>query len=153
MELEQTSSSYLSVSTSLHHGHDDVLRGHEGKLVADVSLDDLGVNHQSLCDVLQRGEDDVCCEEGLGQRDPPATSSESLREPRSGNLELTQSQLAARSNVKGTKTKPVSAVVQCPLQPLHRGRLQRVGQQRHQVSSQAAATLRSHGVPLVRHGT
>lgn len=48
---------------------------------------------------------------------------------------------------------PVSAVVQCPLQPLHRGRLQRVGHQRHQVSGQAAATFRTHGVPLIGHST
>ena len=49
--------------------------------------------------------------------------------------------------------RPVSAVVQRPLQPLDGGRLQRVAQQRHQVAGQAAAALRPHGVPLIGHGT
>lgn len=54
---------YLSVPTSLHHGHNDVLCGHEGQLMADMSLNDFGIDHQSLCDVLQRTEDDVSCQE------------------------------------------------------------------------------------------
>lgn len=62
---------YLSVPSGLHHGHNDVLRGHEGQLMADVSLNNLGVDDESLCDVLQSAEDDVSCQEGLGQRDPP----------------------------------------------------------------------------------
>lgn len=65
---------YLSVPSSLHHGHDDVLCGHEGQLMTDVSLNDFGIDHQSLCDVLQGTEDDVGCQEGLGERDPPASS-------------------------------------------------------------------------------
>jgi len=40
--------------------------------VADVSLDDFGVDHQALGDVLQGAEDDVRRQERLGQRDPPA---------------------------------------------------------------------------------
>ncbi len=40
--------------------------------MADVSLNDFGVDHQSLCDVLQSAEDDVSCQEGLGQGYPPA---------------------------------------------------------------------------------
>lgn len=63
---------YLSVPSSLHHGHNDVLRGHEGQLMADVSLNDFGIDHQPLCDVLQGAQNDVCCQEGLGQGDPPA---------------------------------------------------------------------------------
>lgn len=62
---------YLSVPSSLHHGHDDVLCGHEGQLMTDVSLNDFGIDHQSLCDVLQGTEDDVSCQEGLGEGDPP----------------------------------------------------------------------------------
>lgn len=62
---------YLSVSSSLNHGHDDVLCGHEGQLVADVPLDDLWIDHKTLCDVLQGAEDDVCRQERLGQRNPP----------------------------------------------------------------------------------
>lgn len=62
---------YLSVPSSLHHGHDDVLGGHEGQLMTDVSLNDFGIDHQSLCDVLQGTEDDVSCQEGLGEGDPP----------------------------------------------------------------------------------
>lgn len=42
--------------------------------MADVSLDDFGVDDQSLCDVLQSAEDDVSCQEGLGQGDPPGMS-------------------------------------------------------------------------------
>lgn len=63
---------YLSVPSSLHHGHDDVLCGHEGQLEADVSLNDFGIDHQSLCDILQGAEDDVSCQERLRQGDPPA---------------------------------------------------------------------------------
>lgn len=48
---------------------------------------------------------------------------------------------------------PVGAVVQRPLQPLDRRGLQRVGHQRHEMPGQAAAALRTHGVPLVGHGT
>jgi len=64
-------SPYLSVPSSFHHCHNDVLCGHEGQLVADVSLYDFRVDDQTLCDVLQSAEDDVCREEGLGQGDPP----------------------------------------------------------------------------------
>lgn len=39
-----------------------------------VSLDDLGVHHQPLGHVLQRAEDDVGRQEGLGQRDSPGES-------------------------------------------------------------------------------
>lgn len=66
-----TAHKYLSVPSSLHHGHDDVLCGHEGQLMADVSLDDFGVDHQTLCDVLQGAEDDVRRQEGLRKGDPP----------------------------------------------------------------------------------
>lgn len=66
---------YLSVPAGLHHGHDDVLSGHERQLVADVSLDDFGVDHQTLGDVLQGAEDDVGRQEGLGEGDPPALQS------------------------------------------------------------------------------
>lgn len=37
-----------------------------------MPLDDPGVDHQPLADVLQRAEDDVGRQEGLGQGDPPA---------------------------------------------------------------------------------
>lgn len=43
--------------------------------MADVSLDDFGVDHQSLGDVLQGTEDDVGRQEGLGEGDPPALQS------------------------------------------------------------------------------
>lgn len=39
--------------------------------MSDVSLDDLGIDHQSLCDVLQGAEDDVSCQEGLREGDSP----------------------------------------------------------------------------------
>lgn len=42
--------------------------------MTDVSLNDFGIDHQSLCDVLQGTEDDVSCQEGLGEGDPPASS-------------------------------------------------------------------------------
>lgn len=44
--------------------------------MADVSLDDFGVDHQSLGDVLQGAEDDVSRQEGLRQGDPPADERE-----------------------------------------------------------------------------
>lgn len=37
-----------------------------------MPLDDFGVDHQPLADVLQGAEDDVRRQEGLGQRDSPA---------------------------------------------------------------------------------
>lgn len=43
--------------------------------MADVSLDDFGVDHQTLGDVLQGAEDDVGRQEGLGEGDPPALQS------------------------------------------------------------------------------
>lgn len=48
--------------------------------MTDVSLNDFGVHHQSLCDVLQRAEDDVRSQEGLGQGDPPTHERERERE-------------------------------------------------------------------------
>lgn len=39
--------------------------------MTDVSLNDLGVDHQTLGDVLQGAEDDVGCEEALREGDPP----------------------------------------------------------------------------------
>lgn len=62
---------YLSVASGLHHGHDDVLSGHEGQLMPDVPFNDFGVDHQALCDVLQSAEDDVGGEERLRQGDSP----------------------------------------------------------------------------------
>ena len=45
--------------------------------MADVPLDDLGVDHQPLGHILQRAEDDVGRQERLRQRDPPeATATE-----------------------------------------------------------------------------
>ena len=40
--------------------------------MANVSLDDFGVDHQTLCDVLQGAEYDVRRQEGLRKGDPPA---------------------------------------------------------------------------------
>lgn len=64
----------LPVASRLDHGHDDVLRGHEGQLLGDVALDHLGVHHQTLANVLQSGEHAVGCQEGLGQADAPGKS-------------------------------------------------------------------------------
>lgn len=36
-----------------------------------MPLDDFGIDHQPLGDVLQGAEDDVSSQEGLGQGDPP----------------------------------------------------------------------------------
>lgn len=69
--VQHTSLSYLSVLSSLNHRHNDVFRGHEGELMADVSLNDFWVDHQTLCDVLQGAEDDVCCQERLWEGNPP----------------------------------------------------------------------------------
>ena len=59
----------LTITTLLDHGHDDVLGGHEGELLVDAALDDLGVDDEALGDVLEEGQEDVCGEEGLGQAD------------------------------------------------------------------------------------
>lgn len=48
---------------------------------------------------------------------------------------------------------PVGAIIQCPLQPLDWGSLERVGHQRNQMSGQATAAFCTHGVPLVGHST
>lgn len=69
--LQTLRKQYLSVPSSLHHGHNDVLCGHKGQLMANVSVNDFGIDHQPLCDVLQSAEDDVSCQEGLRQGDPP----------------------------------------------------------------------------------
>ena len=55
----------LSVSALLHHGHDDVLGGHEGQLLLNMPLDDARVHHQALADVLQRHQHAVRREERL----------------------------------------------------------------------------------------
>lgn len=49
--------------------------------------------------------------------------------------------------------RPVGTVIQRSLKPLHGGRLEGIHHQRHQVPREAAAALRAHWVPLVRHGT
>lgn len=49
--------------------------------------------------------------------------------------------------------RPVGAVIQRSLKPLHGGCLEGIHHQRHQVPSEAAAALRTHWVPLVRHST
>jgi hypothetical protein len=56
----------LAVSSRLDRGHDEVFGGHEGKLFPDVARDDLRIDDKTLGNVLEGGQDNVCCEEGLG---------------------------------------------------------------------------------------
>lgn len=102
--------SLLSVSSGLDDGHDDVLGGpevtnqsekservegegegegeeedeHERKLLGDSSSDDLGVDDETLEDVLEGAEDDIGGEESLGEGDSSvgAASKKERREVR-----------------------------------------------------------------------
>ena len=47
--------------------------------MTDVSLNDFGVHHKSLCNVLQCAEDNVCSQEGLRQGDPPTHEREKVK--------------------------------------------------------------------------
>lgn len=104
--------------------------------MANVPFDDLGVDHQTFCDVLQSAEDDVCGQEGLWEGDPPV----SIKEKTPISLKA-QSDYNNFCYVSDNPGEPVSTVVQRPLKPLDRSRLQRVGHQRHQVTCQAAAAF------------
>lgn len=65
--------SHLAIATGLDHRHYDVLGRHEGQLLGDVPGYDLGINDQTLGDVLQRHEDDIGREVSLGQGDAPVS--------------------------------------------------------------------------------
>ena len=60
---------FLSVTTLLDNGHDQVLGGHEGQFLSKTTSDDLGVDDHALGDILEGGENDVGGEEGLGEGD------------------------------------------------------------------------------------
>merc|ERR1719333_1490010 len=49
----------LPVAPRLHHLHDEVLGGHERKLLCDEALNHLGVDDQALGDILQGHHDGV----------------------------------------------------------------------------------------------
>lgn len=59
----------LAVTAGLDNGHDDVLGGHEGELLVDPAADNLGVDDETLGDVLHGREEDVGGEERLGEGD------------------------------------------------------------------------------------
>ncbi len=50
--------------------HDDILGCHEGQLLGDSGGDDLGVNDEAFANILKGAQDDIGCEEGLGEGDP-----------------------------------------------------------------------------------
>ena len=60
---------FLSVTTLLHNGHDQVLGGHEGQFLSEAAGDDLGVDDHALGDILEGGENNVGSEEGLWEGD------------------------------------------------------------------------------------
>ena len=68
--------------------------------MADVPLDDLGVNHQPLRHVLQRAEDDVGGQERLWQGDPP----EETRDTEEGQI---QEKTVTEANASGRQWRPL----------------------------------------------
>lgn len=60
---------FLTITTLLHHSHDDVFGGHEGQFLADTTFDDLGVDDHTFKDVLQSSQEDIGGQEGFGERD------------------------------------------------------------------------------------
>ena len=47
--------SFLSISTFLYDGHDEIFGGHKGELLADTAGDDFGIDYKSLGDILEGG--------------------------------------------------------------------------------------------------
>ena len=60
---------FLSVTTLLDNGHDQVLGGHEGQFLSKTTSDDLGVDDHALGDILEGGENNVGSEEGFWEGD------------------------------------------------------------------------------------
>ena len=71
MMYEQKPSSrwitYLPVSTSFHHGHNDILCRHKWKFLPDVTFNDFRIHNNALTNVLQCQKDTVSGQECLSQ--------------------------------------------------------------------------------------
>ena len=63
---------HLSVRSMLHHFNNDGLTSHEGELHHNPLLYHLGIHHQTITDVLQCAQENVCAKEGLSMADSPA---------------------------------------------------------------------------------
>ena len=60
---------FLSITTLLDNGHDQVLGGHEGQFLGETAGYDLGVDNHALGDILEGGENDVGSEESFWEGD------------------------------------------------------------------------------------
>jgi hypothetical protein len=57
----------LPISSLLHERHDNIFSGHERELLLQSLLYDFGIHYQSFGHILKGGEDNVGCEECLGE--------------------------------------------------------------------------------------
>ena len=59
----------LPIPTLLHDGHNDVLSSHERQLLRNPPRNNFGIYNQTLRNILQRAENDICSEERFGKGD------------------------------------------------------------------------------------
>jgi len=59
---------FLTITTLLDHGHDEVLSGHEGQLRVDAALNDLGVHNETRDNVEHGRQNNVSGQESRGDR-------------------------------------------------------------------------------------
>ena len=126
---------FLSITALLDDGHDDVLGGHEGELLRYPTTNDLGVDDHALGNVLQDDQQGIGGQVGLGDGDTTVGAA-----ARTG--------VSPRKFSSRDRTDRRLPVVEGSLEPLHTAGHQSVLLQDHQVPSQRAGTLGTHGVPL-----
>lgn len=127
----------LPISALLHDGHDDILSRHEREFLRDAPGDDHWIHHETLADILQRREHDICGQKGLRQRNAAVSTFISR---------------VSASWTKASTRGHGSPVIKRPLKPLHRSGHERILMQHHQVPRQTAHSFAAHRVALVRHG-
>ena len=70
----------------LHHFNNDGFTSHEGELHHNPLLYYLGIHHQTITDVLQCAQENVCAKEGLSMADSPANGMSASIEKRFSQL-------------------------------------------------------------------
>ena len=110
---------------------------HERKLLRDSSSDDLGVDDETLEDVLESAENDVGGEESLGEGDSSVGAVGENEQERGRGQIRDASTREREDNVR---------VIKGSLEPLNRVGHERVLLENHEVSGERADSLGSHGV-------
>lgn len=102
----------LARGTESDHAHDEVLSGHEGELFANATRDDSGVDDETGDNVVEDAEEDVSCEEGVGDIDAADGARRGVS--------------CQESSDRAVKERWLLRIIQCTLEPLCRVGVKRV---------------------------